>query len=70
MVAPRGTPPAILERWSAGIRDALADAATRKKYADLGLTPVGSTPEAFAAGLPDQARKWEAVLRSIGTVTN
>jgi tripartite-type tricarboxylate transporter receptor subunit TctC len=70
MVAPRGTAPAILQRWSAGIRDALADAATRKKYEDLGLTPVGSTPEAFAAGLPDQARKWEAVLRSIGTVTN
>ena len=70
MVAPRGTAPAIVHRWAASIRTALADASTRKKYEDLGLTPLGSTPEAFAAGLPEQARKWEAVLRSMGTVTN
>jgi tripartite-type tricarboxylate transporter receptor subunit TctC len=70
MVAPRGTAPAILHRWSAGIRTALADPGTRKKYEDLGLTPLGTTPEAFAASLPEQARKWEEVLRSIGTVTN
>ena len=66
MVAPKSTPAAIIQRWSAEIRSALADPDTRKKYEDLGLTPVGSSPEAFAAGLPDQARKWQAVIRDIG----
>lgn len=70
MVAPKGTPAAVVQRWSSEIRAALADPATRKKYEDLGLTPIGSSPEAFAAGLPEQARKWEAVLRAMGSVTN
>jgi len=68
MVAPRGTPAPVVQRWAAEIRAALADPATQKKYQDLGLTPVGSTPEEFAAALPDQAKKWEAVLRAMGTL--
>ena len=70
MVAPEGTPPAIVQRLAGEIRSALADPATQKKYQDLGLTPVGSTPEEFAAALPDQARKWQAVLRAMGSLTN
>ncbi|HUG79836.1 MAG TPA: tripartite tricarboxylate transporter substrate binding protein [Burkholderiales bacterium] len=68
MVAPRGTPAPVVQRWAAEIRAALADPATQKKYQDLGLTPVGSTPGEFAAALPDQAKKWEAVLRAMGTL--
>ena len=68
MVAPRGTPAAVVARWSAEIRAALADPATQKKYQDLGLTPVGSTPAEFAAALPDQAKKWQAVLRALGAL--
>lgn len=70
MVAPKGTPPPIVRRLASEIGTALADPATRRKYEDLGLTPVGSSPEAFAAGLPEQARKWQAVLRAMGSVTN
>ena len=70
MVAPKGTPPAIVQRLSRGIAKALADPAIRKKYEDLGLTPVGSTPEEFAADLPEQARKWRAVLKAMGRLTN
>lgn len=70
MVAPKGTPTPIIQRLASEIRAALSDPATRKKYEDLGLTPVGSSPEAFASGLPEQARKWEAVLRAMGSVTN
>lgn len=70
MVAPKGTPAPIVHRLAAEIHKALADPATRKKYEDLGLTPVGSTPEDFAAGLPDQARKWRAVLQAMGKLAN
>jgi tripartite-type tricarboxylate transporter receptor subunit TctC len=68
MVAPRGTPGAVIERMAHEIRTALGDAATRKKYEDLGMTPVGSSPGEFAASLPDQAHKWQAVLKAIGPV--
>ena len=70
MVAPKGTPLPIVRRLASEIGTALADPATRRKYEDLGLTPVGSSPEAFTAGLPEQARKWQAVLRAMGSVTN
>ena len=70
MAAPRGTPSAIVQRLAREIRDALQSAETQARYHDLGLTPVGSTPEQFAAGLPEQARKWEAILRVLGPVTN
>jgi tripartite-type tricarboxylate transporter receptor subunit TctC len=70
MVAPKNTAPAIVERLAREVRSALADPATQKKYQDLGLTPVGSTPAEFAAALPEQARKWQSVLRAMGGVTN
>ncbi len=70
VAAPRGTPAAIVQRLSSEMRAALQDPETRRKYHDLGLTPVGSTPEQFAAGLPEQAKKWEAVLRVLGPITN
>ena len=70
MAAPKGTPPPIVQRLSREIAKALADPAIRQKYEDLGLTPVGSTPQDFAADLPEQARKWREVLQSMGKVTS
>jgi tripartite-type tricarboxylate transporter receptor subunit TctC len=70
MAAPKGTPAAVVQRLSREIRDALQAPETQAKYHDLGLTPIGSTPQEFAAGLPEQAKKWEAVLRVLGPVTN
>jgi tripartite-type tricarboxylate transporter receptor subunit TctC len=70
MAAPKGTPAAVVQRLSREIREALQVPETQAKYHDLGLTPVGSTPEEFAAGLPEQATKWQAVLRMLGPVTN
>lgn len=70
MVAPKDTPAPVVQRLAREIRAALAEPGTRRKYEDLGLTPVGSTPEEFAAALPAQARKWREVLQQLGTVTN
>lgn len=69
MVAPRDTPAPIVQRLAKEIAAALADPVTRKKYEDLGLTPIGSTPDAFTSGLPEQAKKWEAAIRSLGNLT-
>lgn len=70
MAAPKGTPGAVVERLARDIREALQVPETQAKYHDLGLTPIGSTPEQFTSGLPEQARKWQAILRVLGPVTN
>jgi tripartite-type tricarboxylate transporter receptor subunit TctC len=66
MVAPKDTPGPIVQRLANEIRAALAEPEIRNKYQDLGLIPVGSSPQEFAAGLPQQARKWQAVIHEIG----
>jgi tripartite-type tricarboxylate transporter receptor subunit TctC len=70
MVAPMGTPAPVIQRLSREIQNALGDAETRRKYQDLGLIPVGSSPQEFAAGLPEQARKWQGVIQALGNVAN
>ncbi len=70
MVAPMSTPASVIQRLSREIQNALSDAETRRKYQDLGLTPVGSTPGEMAAGLPEQAKKWEAVIKALPPLTN
>lgn len=66
MVAPKDTPGPIVQRLANEIRAALAEPEIRRKYQDLGLTPIGSSPQEFAARLPEQAKKWQAVIRDIG----
>ena len=69
MAAPKGTPAPIVQRLAREIKSALEDGETQRKYHDLGLTPVGSTPDQFAASLPEQAKKWASVLKALGSVT-
>jgi tripartite-type tricarboxylate transporter receptor subunit TctC len=70
MAAPKGTPGAVVQRLAREIREALQAPETQAKYQELGLTPIGSTPEQFAASLPEQAKKWEAVIRALGPAIN
>lgn len=66
LVAPKGTDPAIVDRLAGAVRKAVAAPAAREKYARFGLTPVGSTPQAFAARLPGEAAKWKTVIGQLG----
>jgi len=47
IVAPAGTPDAVVRKVSVSVRQALADAGIREKLAGLGVEPVGDTPEAM-----------------------
>ena len=66
MVAPRATDTAILERMASEIRAALGESDAQKKYQDVGLTPVGSTPAQFAERLPREAARWEKLVKQLG----
>ena len=64
MLLPAGTPAPIVERLSASLRRALADAETRQKIIALGIEPIGSTATEFDAYWTREIDKWGEVVRS------
>jgi tripartite-type tricarboxylate transporter receptor subunit TctC len=65
IVAPRGTPDAVVQRVATTFAAALAMPEAIQRLREVGLLPVGSSPADFAKVLPDEARYWEARLREM-----
>jgi tripartite-type tricarboxylate transporter receptor subunit TctC len=65
MLAPAGTPAAIVNRLSDEITKVLANEKVRKDLAVQGLIPVDSDPVKFKAFIAAEQKKWGAVARSI-----
>jgi len=63
VVAPSGTPPAIINRLNAEINKTLANPALLQKLADTGAEPLPGTPAQFGAYLRSEADKWADVIR-------
>jgi tripartite-type tricarboxylate transporter receptor subunit TctC len=63
IAAPRGTPPAIVNALSQSINQALGDANIKKRIADLGDTPLPTTPAEFARLVDAETEKWGKVIR-------
>jgi len=63
IVAPAGTPPAIVNRLQAAIAAALARPDVRDKIAGLGAEPVGNTPAEFAAMQRTESARWKKLAR-------
>lgn len=70
MIAPAGTPRAVIGKLNSGIVGALQAPDVRQILADLGIDPVGSTPERFAATIRGDIEKWIQVARRTGTQPN
>jgi tripartite-type tricarboxylate transporter receptor subunit TctC len=66
VVAPAGTPAAIVARLNATINDGLRSAETRAALDKLGIEPLISTPEEFAAMIAEEAPKWAEAVRITG----
>ena len=66
LMAPAGTPPAIINKLSAAYSVALKDPEVKAKLAAQGAEPIGSTPEAFKSFLDAEVRRWEKVVDSSG----
>jgi len=63
IVAPAGTPQAVLAKLNAAARKALADDDTKKRFADLGMTNGGSAPEELDAYIKSEIAKWSKVIK-------
>ena len=67
LLAPAGTPRPIIDKLNAALRVALADPKVRKTYADGGMDEYPAdkeTPEAAAALLKSEIKRWGEVVRS------
>ena len=63
VMVPAGTPKEIINKLHSEIAKALADPELKEKYAALGLTPRGSTPDELAAATRDQLAKYARVVK-------
>ena len=66
MVAPKGTPRAVIELLNKRIKDVLAKPEYVKRFADKGLDVIASSPEEFGAHLNRELGKWGKVMKERG----
>jgi tripartite-type tricarboxylate transporter receptor subunit TctC len=66
LVAPAGTPPAIVQRLNAEAQKALADPGVRQRLADQGFDIMGGTPAEFGAFMKAEIDKWAKVVKASG----
>ncbi|MES3001782.1 MAG: tripartite tricarboxylate transporter substrate binding protein [Pseudomonadota bacterium] len=66
MMAPAGTPKAIVHRMADEVKKALEDADVREKLNAQGLTPKGTTPEELGTATKAQLAKYGELIRKNG----
>jgi tripartite-type tricarboxylate transporter receptor subunit TctC len=66
VVAPAGTPPAIVTRLNQAMAKALGDPAIASHAEAVGARPAPSTPAAFGAMIKSEIAKWNKVIAVSG----
>ena len=66
VLAPGGTPPAIVNRVSAEMRKSLARPETQARMKQLGAITVADSPAEFAAFLKKDYERWAQVIKTSG----
>ena len=66
LVAPAGTPPAIVQKIQADVVRAMADAAVADRLEKAGILAVTTTPAEFETYFRDEAARWAKVYKESG----
>lgn len=66
LMAPRGTPAAIVDRLNREVRSALEAPDVSEKLKSVGTEPAGDTPEEFSDFLGKEIRRWADVAKAVG----
>ena len=69
MVAPSGTPPAVIAALNRIATEAMRDATVKEKLASQGAELIGDTPEHFRGFIAAEIEKWAKVIRESGVAT-
>lgn len=68
LVAPAGTPQAIIERLNKELAKILKSDDMKKRLLDAGGDPVISSPAEYAQNIQREEGKWQAVIKKLGLV--
>jgi tripartite-type tricarboxylate transporter receptor subunit TctC len=66
VVAPAGTPAAVVERLNTTINEGLRSPEMRDHLMKIGIEPIITTPHEFADIIADEIPKWAAIVRATG----
>jgi tripartite-type tricarboxylate transporter receptor subunit TctC len=66
LVAPAGTPRAVIERLDKALQATLALDEVRNRLAVEGAEPIPSTPEEYAADIDREETQWSKVIKASG----
>lgn len=66
ILAPAGTPEAIVNKLNAAIKTALADKDVQERLLKQGCEPLESTPQKFATLIKDDLANWQKIVKSSG----
>lgn len=64
LVAPKGTPEAVVQALNAALNKALTTPAVTQTLADMGATPMGGTPAQFGSFIQAETRQLGEVIRA------
>jgi tripartite-type tricarboxylate transporter receptor subunit TctC len=66
IVAPAGTPRAIVDKLNAALRGAINSEEVHKRIATEGAEPLPGTPDEYAADIDREETKWSALVEKAG----
>jgi tripartite-type tricarboxylate transporter receptor subunit TctC len=69
MVAPKGTPDAIIATLNRVTREAMADPTVKEKLAAQGASLAGDSPEHFRSFIAAEIKRWAGVIKDAGVET-
>ncbi len=64
LMAPAGTPAAVIDKVYRDTAKALEGADLRKRFDDIGMAPVGNAPADFAKAIREEAVMWAKIIRA------
>jgi tripartite-type tricarboxylate transporter receptor subunit TctC len=66
LVAPTGTPPAVIARLNKELNAALSTEDVKNRLATEGAESLPGTPEAYAADIEKEEKKWGGLVKKLG----
>ena len=66
LIAPRGTPKAIIDKLNKDVNQALGDPTVRAKFAELGADPISGPPEEVTQLMASDIKKWTTIIKKGG----
>jgi len=66
LLAPKGTPPDVIEWLHREVVKALATPEVRDRFAGLGVEPSGMSPQELGVLMRDETARWGEVIKAAG----